>query len=361
MKRLLAYLFLSFLIFIPKSFSKSYGEGDLKLSDGMIRYFHQYLKGKGNERPLMFSIAVDGSYAIYWYCPAGQCSGTNPTEYNKICSREAGVQCKIFAKGKYIKWKNGINVGKGKASKINSKQSFSDLKARLTELGFVGNVISEKEQVAKVQKAEEEKKKKAEEEKKKKAEEEKKRLEKEKLEAKRKADEEKKKLLEKEKLEAKRKADEEKKKLLEEKIKQQKALDEKKLSLLPVKPVEEKAKKALIDIQKFIKNNPDEFDILEISEFFIKTKPILENSFNEQLEKDLNSLIEYVKKSEKYKSYLEKIEIKEREKNLEYIEVKLSLINEQVAKVTNFLYEKPNSIHAENWLNSVKKAKKKTQ
>ena len=144
MKRLLAYLFLSFLIFIPKSFSKSYGEGDLKLSDGMIEYFQQYLKGKGNQKPLMFSIAIDGSYAIYWYCPAGQCTGTNATEYNRICSKEAGVQCKIFAKGRYIKWKNGINVGKGKASKINSKQSFSEQKARLTELGFVGNVTSKK-------------------------------------------------------------------------------------------------------------------------------------------------------------------------------------------------------------------------
>ena len=213
-------------------------------------------------------------------------------------------------------------------------------------------LLAEKEkEEANKKKAEEANKKKAEELKKKRADEEKKRLEKEKLEAKRKAEEE--------KLEAKRKAEEEKKKLLEEKIKQQKALDEKKLSLLPVKPIEEKAKKALIDIQKFIKNNPDEFDILEISEFFIKTKPILENSFNEQLEKDLNSLIKFVQTSENFQSYLKEIEIKEREKNLEYINKKISLINEQIAKVTNLLYEMPNSIHAENWLNSVKKAKQK--
>ena len=174
-----------------------------------------------------------------------------------------------------------------------------------------------------------------------------------------KKDEEEKRKLEQAKLEAKRKADEEKKKLEAEKIKQQKALDEKKLSLLSAKPPDEKAKKVLIDIQKFIKNNPDEFDILEISEFFIKTRPILDNSFNEQLEKDLDSLIEYVKKSSKVKSYLKEIEIKEREKDLKYIDETLSLINKQIAKVKNFLYEKPNSIHAENWLNSVKKAKQR--
>jgi hypothetical protein len=193
---------------------------------------------------------------------------------------------------------------------------------------------------------------------KRKADNEKKKLEEEKLEAKRKAEEEKKKL-EEEKLEAKRKAEEEKKRLEEEKIKKQKALEERKLSLIPNKTTKEIAKKALIDIQKFIKNNPDEFDILEISEFFIKTKPIFENSFNEQLEKDLNSLIKFVQTSENFKSYLEEIEIKEREKNLVYIEEKLSLINEQIAIVTNFLYEELNSIHTENWLNSVKKAKQK--
>ena len=133
---------ISFLLSISKSYSKSYGEGELKLSDNMIEYFYQYLKGKGNQRPMMFVIAVDGSYATYWYCPAGQCTGNNPVQYNKLCERDAGIECKVFAKGKYIKWKNGINVGKGKTSKIKSNQSFSDLKARLTELGFVGETSS---------------------------------------------------------------------------------------------------------------------------------------------------------------------------------------------------------------------------
>ena len=203
----------------------------------------------------------------------------------------------------------------------------------------------------------------------KKEEQEEKRLEKEKFEAEkkklevqRKEKEEKlkaKKIAEKEKLEAKKKEEEEREKLAEEKRIKQKKLEEKKLSLIPKKTKKEIAKNTLINIQSYIKTNPDEFDILEISEFFIKTRPILEDTFNEQLENDLNSLVEYVKKSPKLKSYLEKIEIREKEKNLKYIDETLSLINEQIAKVTNFLYEKPNSIHAENWLNSVKKAKQR--
>ena len=177
----------------------------------------------------------------------------------------------------------------------------------------------------------------------------KKKVEKEKLEAKKKE--------EKKKLEAKRKEEEEKERLAEEKRIKLKRLEEKKLSLIPKRTKKEIAKNTLINIQSYIKSNPDEFDILEISEFFIKTRPILEDIFNEQLENDLNSLILYVQKSENYKSYLEEIEIEERKINLEYIDKKILLINNQIEKVTNFLREKPNSIYAEKWLNTVKMAK----
>ena len=142
MKKIIGIIIISFLILIPKSYSKNIGEGELKLDDDMIRYFHQYLKGKGNQRPMMFTIAVDGSYATYWYCPSGQCQGSSPVQFNKLCAIEAGMECKVFARARYIKWKNGINIGKGKASKVKSDQSFSDLKARLTELGFVGGSSS---------------------------------------------------------------------------------------------------------------------------------------------------------------------------------------------------------------------------
>ena len=91
---------------------------------------------------MMFSMAIDGSYALYWYCGYDQCVGDNPAQYNRICQQQGGVECKIFARGRYIKWKNGINKGKGKSSKINSQQSFSEIKDQLTKLGFVGNDFS---------------------------------------------------------------------------------------------------------------------------------------------------------------------------------------------------------------------------
>ena len=91
---------------------------------------------------MMFSMAIDGSYALYWYCGYDQCVGDNPAQYNRICQQQGGVECKIFARGRYIKWKNGINKGKGKSSKINSQQSFREIKDQLTKLGFVGNDFS---------------------------------------------------------------------------------------------------------------------------------------------------------------------------------------------------------------------------
>ena len=46
---------------------------------------------------------------------------------------------KKFARKRTIKWKNGINPGKGKMSRIDSKLDLEGLKAKLTELGFYGN------------------------------------------------------------------------------------------------------------------------------------------------------------------------------------------------------------------------------
>ena len=142
MQKLLTVVVLSLLVYVPSSFSKTTGEGELKLTDNIIEYFHEYLRGKGQKRGMIFTIATDGSYAMYWYCPATQCTGSNPVQYNKICEMKGGVECKVFAKGKYIKWKNGINVGKGKSSKVSGRVSFDELKARLTELGFVGSASS---------------------------------------------------------------------------------------------------------------------------------------------------------------------------------------------------------------------------
>ena len=131
------------LLFLTPSISKTIGEGELKLSDSTIKYFQKYLSGKGNTRPGTFVIAIDDSYATYWYCPSQHCSAGNERVYIKKCEISGGVECKVFARARTVKWKNGINPGKGKVSKMSSKMNFDELKAKLTDLGFVGeNTLS---------------------------------------------------------------------------------------------------------------------------------------------------------------------------------------------------------------------------
>ena len=137
-KRLLKFLLLS-LFFISNANSGDIGEGDFRMEDFMIDYFQQYIKIKAGKSPETFVVATDGSYAMYWYCPTGACRAGGDNVKIRQCELKAGTECKTFARGRTIKWKNGINPGRGKASRISSKWTREELVAKLTELGFVGD------------------------------------------------------------------------------------------------------------------------------------------------------------------------------------------------------------------------------
>ena len=139
MKQFLGILFLG-LLWCNVGNATTYGKGELKLSQSTADYFIQYLRGGLTKAPLMFVVTNDGTWATYWYCPAGQnnCSGVSPSSFKKICERETNQECSIFARSRTVKWKNGINPGKGKESKFNSKWSDEEIFAKLTELGFLG-------------------------------------------------------------------------------------------------------------------------------------------------------------------------------------------------------------------------------
>ena len=144
MKKLLGIVILAFLL-SGNSYAgkKDVGKGELIFQDWLVDYFYDYIKGKGFKHPGTFVVAIDGSYAIYWYCSDGSnCRSGNEALYNKQCEDGANVECKIFARQREIKWLNGINPGKGKPSRISSKVDKNQLKVRLTELGFYGDVTS---------------------------------------------------------------------------------------------------------------------------------------------------------------------------------------------------------------------------
>ena len=116
-----------------------WGKGELILSDYVVEKFIQYIRGNVSKSPYLFAVSIDGQDYQYYYCSAGTACQGGDGQILEECSRYAGdVECSLFARRRTIKWKNGINPAKGKASKINSKWSDSDIRAKLTELGFLG-------------------------------------------------------------------------------------------------------------------------------------------------------------------------------------------------------------------------------
>ena len=154
MKRfLIAILFFIFIINSVKAAGKYQGVGELKLDDPDVKWFLQYLKAPAGQSPMLFWVLSENGKAIwsaYWYCPEGNCQVSKLANNARICKESAEKyykkfieeECKIFARRRTIIWKNGINPGKGKTSRAKSKFSEEDLRAKLTELGFLGDAVS---------------------------------------------------------------------------------------------------------------------------------------------------------------------------------------------------------------------------
>ena len=145
MKKILGIIVLSLLFFgnISKAGSM-WGEGELQLTRSVVDYFIQFVRGKGNKSPADFYVTLDGTDAMYWYCSAGSCREGSAAQDIRTCESKTGKKCKKFAFRRTIKWKNGINPAKYKASTIHSKWPDTEIYAKLTELGFYNNDLSKK-------------------------------------------------------------------------------------------------------------------------------------------------------------------------------------------------------------------------
>ena len=139
MKKFLLILFLGFLLTSNTQASSKWGKGELKLDDFVVEKFMEYLRGNVSKTPYLFAVSVDGLGYNYYYCSSGAACQGGAEQILEECSRYSnGEECYLFARRRAIKWKNGINPGKGKASKISSKWSDEEIRTRLTELGFLG-------------------------------------------------------------------------------------------------------------------------------------------------------------------------------------------------------------------------------
>ena len=147
MKKLLGIVVLGLMLVSSPSNSGSIGTGELTLSESSVKWFIKYLRGGHGNKPLKFLITTDGEWPHYWFCPVATCvPGGDRTEI-KVCEQKTKRECKVFARSRTIKWKNGINKG-NRESKFNSKWSDAEIRAKLTELGFLGEATSTEEKVS---------------------------------------------------------------------------------------------------------------------------------------------------------------------------------------------------------------------
>ena len=116
-----------------------WGKGELKLDNFVVEKFIEYIRGNVTNTPFLFAVSDDGWGYNYYYCPSGMaCQGGAELILEECSKYSKGKECFLFARKRTIKWKNGINPGKGKASKISSKWSDTEIREKLTELGFLG-------------------------------------------------------------------------------------------------------------------------------------------------------------------------------------------------------------------------------
>ena len=150
MRKILMIVFLSLLLSGNAHSVRQDGSGELKISYQTLQDFKSYLRGETNtqgkslnNKPLAFWVTTDGNGSYFWYCPYGQCAGSNPVQEKRACENYYnGQECFRFARKTSVRWKNGINPGKGAQSKFNAKMSDQEIVAKLTELGFYGNDTS---------------------------------------------------------------------------------------------------------------------------------------------------------------------------------------------------------------------------
>ena len=148
MKKVLSssFIILTMCLFLTNTTSAAeWGEGELKLSKRVLSKFITYVKNPNHSKaPHLFAVAKDGMEYNYYTCGSGlnQCRGGDERiieECNGYSKKNgSGAKCALFARNRTVKWDNGINPGKGKASKFNSKWSDEEIKAKLRELGFLG-------------------------------------------------------------------------------------------------------------------------------------------------------------------------------------------------------------------------------
>ena len=137
MKKLILLLVLFTSLNINSSYAGYRGEGPLKLEPHMVDHYIKWLRGGWGKKPMVYYITTSGDDGMGWICAEATCQEPSYSYDIGICERETGQECKLFGRKNAIVWRNGINPGKGKESRMSTKWSDSEIRQRLKELGFI--------------------------------------------------------------------------------------------------------------------------------------------------------------------------------------------------------------------------------
>ena len=150
MKRIFGIIVLGLLL-SGNAYAFTKGEGEVKMTDKALNHFIDYVQGKSNfkkkkgdtkPKPSMFILSSNGNWTAAWFCPySSGCVDSLSAKTIKECERETGTTCGVFASRRTIYWDNGINTKKKKA-RFKSQMSGSEIRAKLTDLGFIGSSTS---------------------------------------------------------------------------------------------------------------------------------------------------------------------------------------------------------------------------
>ena len=146
MKKLLAIIVLS-LLMSENTFAKN-GTGDLILSDPVIYSLEKYLK---HRKPVKFLVTKDGLNSSSWKCPHSSCVPSGSDGEEALCEKRWGKKCYTFVVRRSIKWQNDqTQDAKGKEKRFKSKDSITEIKTKLTALGFYGSNAVERKKTKKI-------------------------------------------------------------------------------------------------------------------------------------------------------------------------------------------------------------------
>jgi hypothetical protein len=129
---------------------------------------------------------------------------------------------------------------------------------------------------------------------------------------------------------------------------------QKKLNLIPQKSELESAQNFLNRVKYFVNDYPDEFDIVKISEFFILTKPIFENIFEEKQKNDLVLFKNFTDTSSNFVDYVNSINQMEIDEKINEINLVFSDLESSKITLQGKLKKNPTASNVQLTIDTIK-------